>query len=172
MFQKVLISSDHSWKKLKRSAYDDNAILYSPDSFEQPTTAGIGESNIGNQLLQKMGWNKGKGLGKTGQGIVNPITVRNATLFGAFERGRGILSVIVAFVLRSVFYWLLRRLDKHVAQTDCRTDSVIVLHCRSRTASRKASVLNAASPRIPLFLKNSILGDTFNLIAIKQVPVL
>ncbi len=58
-----------------------NAVLDCCDSFEQPTTAGIGESNIGNQLLQKMGWNKGKGLGKTGQGIVNPITVRSATLF-------------------------------------------------------------------------------------------
>ena len=28
---------------------------------------------IGEKLLQKMGWNKGEGLGKTGAGEINPI---------------------------------------------------------------------------------------------------
>ena len=28
---------------------------------------------IGEKLLQKMGWNKGQGLGKTGEGSINPI---------------------------------------------------------------------------------------------------
>jgi len=44
-------------------------------SPEQPTKAGIGQDNIGNKLLQKMGWSAGQGLGKAGQGIVNPIEV-------------------------------------------------------------------------------------------------
>ena len=44
-------------------------------SFEEPTKTGIGGENIGNKLLQKMGWSAGQGLGKKGQGIVAPITV-------------------------------------------------------------------------------------------------
>jgi G-patch domain len=46
--------------------------------FEQPTASGIKEDNIGNKLLQKMGWQEGKGLGQRGQGIVDPIEVRKA----------------------------------------------------------------------------------------------
>ncbi|ESN94042.1 hypothetical protein HELRODRAFT_87741, partial [Helobdella robusta] len=40
---------------------------------ETPTQNGIKEDNVGNRLLQKMGWKDGQGLGKAGQGIVNPI---------------------------------------------------------------------------------------------------
>lgn len=29
-------------------------------------------------MLQKMGWSAGQGLGRSGQGIVNPIEVRNS----------------------------------------------------------------------------------------------
>ena len=43
--------------------------------FEQPTKDGIDESNIGNQMLQKMGWNKGSGLGKTHSGRTDIIQV-------------------------------------------------------------------------------------------------
>lgn len=35
----------------------------------------IDESNLGNQLLQKMGWTPGVGLGSTGQGMQAPIEV-------------------------------------------------------------------------------------------------
>lgn len=41
--------------------------------YEQPTKAGIGADNIGNKMLQKMGWSAGLGLGKSSQGITAPI---------------------------------------------------------------------------------------------------
>jgi len=43
--------------------------------FEQPTAQGIKADNVGNRLLQKMGWKDGEGLGKGQQGIVDPIEV-------------------------------------------------------------------------------------------------
>lgn len=43
--------------------------------YEQPTKEGIRDDNIGNKLLQKMGWQAGQGLGKKNDGIVNPIEV-------------------------------------------------------------------------------------------------
>jgi len=43
--------------------------------FEQPTAQGIKADNVGNRLLQKMGWKDGEGLGKGHQGIVDPIEV-------------------------------------------------------------------------------------------------
>ncbi|KAJ3358914.1 hypothetical protein HDU91_005070 [Kappamyces sp. JEL0680] len=39
----------------------------------QPTRNGIKADNKGNQLLQKMGWRQGQGLGMEGDGIVKPI---------------------------------------------------------------------------------------------------
>ena len=45
------------------------------DSYEQPTKLGIGEENIGNKLLQKMGWSSGMGLGKSNQGRTAPVEV-------------------------------------------------------------------------------------------------
>lgn len=41
--------------------------------YEEPTKAGIGSDNVGNKLLQKMGWSEGMGLGKSNQGRTNII---------------------------------------------------------------------------------------------------
>ncbi|XP_034949197.1 LOW QUALITY PROTEIN: RNA-binding protein 5-like [Chelonus insularis] len=41
--------------------------------YEEPTRAGIGSDNVGNKLLQKMGWSEGMGLGKTNQGRTSII---------------------------------------------------------------------------------------------------
>lgn len=35
----------------------------------------IGENNVGNRLLQKMGWSEGQGLGRKNQGRTNIIEV-------------------------------------------------------------------------------------------------
>ena len=43
--------------------------------YEQPTKAGIGAENIGNRMLQKMGWTAGLGLGKSNQGRTAPVEV-------------------------------------------------------------------------------------------------
>lgn len=42
---------------------------------EEPTKTGIKEDNIGNRMLQKMGWQTGQGLGRDNTGITDPIMV-------------------------------------------------------------------------------------------------
>uniref|UniRef100_A0A672ZMT5 RNA-binding protein 5-like n=1 Tax=Sphaeramia orbicularis TaxID=375764 RepID=A0A672ZMT5_9TELE len=43
-------------------------------SYEQPTKDGLTSDNIGNKMLQAMGWQEGKGLGRHQQGITTPIS--------------------------------------------------------------------------------------------------
>lgn len=45
-------------------------------NYEQPTKDGLNSDNIGNKMLQAMGWKEGKGLGRNQQGITTPIEVR------------------------------------------------------------------------------------------------
>ncbi|XP_019360673.1 PREDICTED: RNA-binding protein 5 isoform X2 [Gavialis gangeticus] len=42
-------------------------------NYEQPTKDGLDNSNIGNKMLQAMGWREGSGLGRKCQGITAPI---------------------------------------------------------------------------------------------------
>jgi len=44
-----------------------------PVVVEEPTKHGIGRDNIGNQMLKKLGWREGEGLGREGGGIVEPV---------------------------------------------------------------------------------------------------
>lgn len=43
----------------------------------------IGENNVGNRLLQKMGWSEGQGLGRSNQGRTNIIEVRPYSFFAS-----------------------------------------------------------------------------------------
>lgn len=43
-------------------------------NYEQPTKDGLTSDNIGNKMLQAMGWQEGKGLGRHQQGITTPIS--------------------------------------------------------------------------------------------------
>ncbi|XP_057701494.1 RNA-binding protein 5-like isoform X1 [Corythoichthys intestinalis] len=42
--------------------------------YDQPTKDGLTSDNIGNKMLQAMGWQEGKGLGRHQQGITVPIS--------------------------------------------------------------------------------------------------
>lgn len=44
-------------------------------NYEQPTKDGLNSDNIGNKMLQAMGWKEGSGLGRNRQGITTPISV-------------------------------------------------------------------------------------------------
>ncbi|CAH1784264.1 unnamed protein product [Owenia fusiformis] len=44
-----------------------------PSPFEQPNNNGIASGNVGNKMLQKMGWSEGQGLGKNQQGRTDII---------------------------------------------------------------------------------------------------
>ncbi|XP_068568024.1 RNA-binding protein 5-like [Cebidichthys violaceus] len=43
-------------------------------NYEQPTKDGLTSDNIGNKMLQAMGWQEGRGLGRHQQGITAPIS--------------------------------------------------------------------------------------------------
>jgi hypothetical protein len=52
-----------------------------------PETPSIGEENIGNKMLQRLGWKEGQGLGAKGTGIVAPIQAEG------YVKGAGIGSL-------------------------------------------------------------------------------
>ena len=52
-------------------AYSSSSNQPAQSKPEEP----IGSSNVGNKLMQAMGWKEGEGLGKSKQGITAPIKV-------------------------------------------------------------------------------------------------
>lgn len=68
-------------------------------SFEQPTQEGIKDDNIGNKLLQKMGWKDGQGLGRTNQGIVDPIEVRPSSIIDR--------CLLISLITSNCFYYVM-----------------------------------------------------------------
>ncbi|KAM9408502.1 RNA-binding protein 5-like isoform 2-T2 [Pholidichthys leucotaenia] len=79
-------------------------------SFEQPTKDGLTSNNIGNKMLQAMGWQEGKGLGRRQQGITVPVSVSIAihlayknTYFHASSPNRWWLHVnMFLFALKAI----------------------------------------------------------------------
>lgn len=57
-------------KELKK-----NSSQLQKKASEQLATLPIGETNLGNRMLQKMGWTEGQGLGRANQGRTNIIEV-------------------------------------------------------------------------------------------------
>ena len=64
------VPDDSSFKTKKRS---EPAPPAPPPPPVAPPAPAKDESNIGNKLLQKMGWSLGTGLGTDGEGRVDPM---------------------------------------------------------------------------------------------------
>lgn len=61
-------------------------------SYEEPTKMGIGADNLGNKLLQKMGWQEGMGLGKKNQGRTTIIQAeRRSATAGLGTKSQGVV---------------------------------------------------------------------------------
>ncbi|KAK5933905.1 hypothetical protein CgunFtcFv8_014350 [Champsocephalus gunnari] len=58
----------------KKNTFFKPPAQYSTVDYEQPTKDGLTSDNIGNKMLQAMGWQEGKGLGRHQQGITAPIS--------------------------------------------------------------------------------------------------
>jgi pSer/pThr/pTyr-binding forkhead associated (FHA) protein len=77
--------TEHSPSPVNRS-YDMEIDSYTPPQASLINER-IGAENIGNRLLQKMGWKEGQGLGSSGSGIIDPIQAQ-------FREGRAGLGSV------------------------------------------------------------------------------
>ncbi|XP_064400209.1 RNA-binding protein 5-A-like isoform X2 [Halichondria panicea] len=69
--RRVLVGSSAIVPEWKKKI--DQEMAQPPIPYEQPTIHGLKEDNIGNKMLTAMGWSDGQGLGRSNQGIVEPI---------------------------------------------------------------------------------------------------
>jgi len=73
-------------------------------------------SNIGNQMLQRMGWKEGSGLGKSRSGITAPISVRFACwVFGLITLE--VIEPLQEYIIPMLGYVVIRYTLIMVAQT-------------------------------------------------------
>lgn len=96
--------SNHVWSTL--------SFLYR--NYEQPTKDGLNSDNIGNKMLQAMGWKEGKGLGRNQQGITTPIEVSTRILrccWGVFSTQATKTVSKMYFVLLFRHSWEQKELD-------------------------------------------------------------
>lgn len=69
-------------------------------SYEQPTKDGITSDNIGNKMLQAMGWQEGKGLGRHQQGITTPISVSRLALLKMYLHSKAFPACVNVLLFR------------------------------------------------------------------------
>ena len=85
-------------------------------NYEEPTKEGIGNDNIGNKLLKKMGWTDGQGLGKTNQGRTQIIeTERRVATAGLGMSGAsyGVVGDTYKDCVKKMMYHRYQELDQN-----------------------------------------------------------
>lgn len=114
-------------------------------NYEQPTKDGLNSDNIGNKMLQAMGWKEGKGLGRNQQGITAPIEVSITITFmlsGCVQYTSASITIYILKVFKFVFFllrhsWEQKELD--LALKAPTTPSL--LQTRTKTQSAKPCLL-------------------------------
>lgn len=107
-------------------------LLFLYSNYEQPTKDGLNSDNIGNKMLQAMGWKEGKGLGRNQQGITAPIEVLRRLFQGFFPSPVSKETVLKFLIFLIRPSWGQKELDwalkapttLYLPQTRTRTQSV------------------------------------------------